>query len=77
MTKTIEKQKNEKLLKIAERKVKKAEVRTRKIDKKLKRAKKKDEGKDVTKPLKGMLTDAFKRLKRNEKQLKKVKQKVA
>lgn len=76
MTKTKDKLKKEKEAEIAARKVHKAERRTRDIDKKLKKAKKKNEDKAIIEPLKGKLTDAFKRLKRNEKQLKKAKQKV-
>lgn len=76
MTKTKDRLKKEQEAEIAARKVHKAERRTRDIDKKLKKAKKKNEDKLITDPLKNKLTNAFKRLKRNQKQLKKAEQKI-
>ena len=76
MTDLIEKRKKKEKLEIAERKVEKAWVRASKINKKLKKAKKKEE-KDVKDDLKFKLQDAFKRLKRNKKELTKVVKKVS
>lgn len=73
MTDNIERRKKREKLEIAERKVDKAWVRASKINKKIKKAKKND-GKDG---LKLKLQDAFKRLKRNKKELNKVEQKVS
>jgi len=76
MTDPIEKRKKKEKLVIAERKVEKGWVRVSKIGKKLKRAKKKDE-KDVKVSLKEKLQDAFKRLKRNKKELTKYEKKAS
>lgn len=76
MTDLIEKRKKKEKLEIAERKVEKAWVRASKINKKLKRAKKKEE-KEVKTGLKIKLQDAFKRLKRNKKELTKYEKKVS
>lgn len=76
MTDTIERRKKKEKLEIAERKVEKAWMRASKINKKLKKAKKKDE-KDVKDNLKSKLQIAFKRLKRNKKELTKFEKKVS
>lgn len=76
MTDPIEKKKKQERLEIAERKVEKAWVRASKITKKLKRAKKHDD-QETTKGLKLKLSDAFKRLKRNKKDLKSAEKKVS
>ena len=76
MTDVIEKRKKKEKLEIAERKVDKAWVRASKINKKLKKAKKKDE-KEVKSELKDKLQNAFKRLKRNKKELTKFEKKVS
>lgn len=72
----VEKRKKKEQLEIAERKVEKAWTRASKINKKLKRAKKKNEGKEFTEPLKDELQNAYKRLKRNKRELRKVGKKV-
>ncbi len=76
MTNPVDKRKKKEKLEIAERKVEKAWIRASKINKKLKRAKKKDE-KDVKQTLKLKLQDAYKRLKRNKKELSKTERKVS
>jgi hypothetical protein len=76
MTKSVKRIKKEEKLKIAERKVEKAWIRASKISKKIKNAKKKDES-DIKKGLKVQLQDAYKRLKRNKKELTKVEKKVS
>jgi len=76
MTDPIEKRKKKEKLLIAERKVEKAWVRTSKINQKLKKAKKHD-SKSITENLKQKLQDAFKRLKRNKKELKSAERKVS
>jgi hypothetical protein len=75
MTNPVDKRKKKEKLEIAERKVEKAWIRASKINKKLKRAKKKDE-KEVKQTLKFKLQDAYKRLKRNKKELSKFERKV-
>lgn len=76
MTDLIEKRKKKEKLVIAERKVDKAWIRASKINKKLKKAKRKDE-KEIKSDLKEQLQDAFKRLKRNKKELTKFEKKVS
>jgi len=76
MTDFIEKRKKKEKLEIAERKVEKAWVRASKISKKIKQAKKKDE-KVIKSGLKIKLQDAFKRLKRNKKELSRYEKKVS
>lgn len=76
MTDPIEKRKKQEKLVIAERKVEKAWVRASKISKKLKKAKKKEET-EVKVELKEKLQDAFKRLKRNKKELTRFEKKVS
>ena len=76
MTNPVDKRKKKEKLEIAERKVEKAWIRASKINKKLKRAKKKDE-KEVKQTLKFKLQDAYKRLKRNKKELSKFERKVS
>ncbi len=72
MTDLIEKKKKQERLEIAERKVEKAWIRASKISKKLKKT---DPQNKAT--LKEKLQDAFKRLKRNKKELTKVERKVS
>lgn len=76
MVDLIEKRKKREKLEIAGRKVEKAWVRASKINKKLKKAKRKDE-KEIKTELKDQLQNAFKRLKRNKKELTKFEQKVS
>ncbi len=76
MTDLIEKKKKQERLEIAERKVDKAWVRASKINKKLKKVKKTDDTQTKS-TLKEKLQDAFKRLKRNKKELSKVERKVS
>ncbi len=76
MTDPIEKRKKQEKLEIAERKVEKAWVRASKISKKLKRAKKKEE-REIKADLQIKLQDAFKRLKRNKKELTRYEKKVS
>lgn len=71
----VEKRKKKEKLEIAERKVEKAWIRASKVNKKLKKAKRIDD-KDLKVDLKDQLQTEFKRLKRNKKQLSKIKDKV-
>lgn len=76
MTKDKDKVKKKEKLEVAERKVNKAVVRAAKAQKKLEKAKKKEEDNKVVKPLKLEVSDTFKRLHRNLKQLKKIEDKM-
>ncbi len=76
MTDLIEKRKKRERLEIAERKVDKAWLRASKLSKKLKRAKKINDP-ETKHELKEQIQDAFKRLKRNKKELHKFEKKVS
>jgi capsule polysaccharide export protein KpsE/RkpR len=73
MINQIDKRKKKEKIEIAERKVEKAWIRTSKISKKLKKAKKKEEN-HIKFSLKSKLQNAYKRLKRNKKELNKIEQ---
>ncbi len=76
MTDLKEKRKKQEQLEIAERKVKKATVRAAKAEKKLKKAKKLDTEEKVVNPIKDEVSEAHKRLHRNLKIFKKIKDKL-
>ncbi len=76
MTDIFEKRKKNKKIEIAERKVEKAWVRASKISNRIKNATKKND-KAVKTELKIKLQNAFKRLKRNKKELTRYEKKVS